>query len=335
MNNGIIDKNRLNEISPYDDSFPIMLLSNAFEIQINEANQLLNDVNEEVKKNHFDSSLFVDGPSEEKMRLVVDTTDDVLKGIQDGSIKLVEENGHLLAQLRENGRYSKKLPIKEDYYKEGYNPEQLSIALQLKTIQDSLVTISKQIKTIDRSVKEVALGQQNDRIGLYYSGVALFIESMNVSDDTLKSNLIAQALKLLTEATFQLTLKLQTDIKYLKNKEYDSQKKMRVKLITDRVSSIDQCFSIIHQASMLKAGIYCQQKEIQATCAVLEEYSRFINGIIAPNAPMLSQGDVRDNGTERGIWKKRVNLELDVSNVSKLLQNKNKNLEIEMIEGDK
>lgn len=335
MKNGIIDKNRLNEISPYDDSFPIMLLSNAFEIQINEANQLLNDVSEEVKKSHFDSSLFVDGPSEEKMRLVVDTTDDVLKGIQDGSIKLVEENGHLLAQLRENGRYSKKLPIKEDYYKEGYNPEQLSIALQLKTIQDSLVTISKQIKTIDRSVKEVALGQQNDRIGLYYSGVALFIESMSVSDIDLRNNLIAQALKSLTEASFQLTLKLQSDIRYLKNKEYESQKKMRVKLITEKVNSIDQCFSIIHQASMLKAGIYCQQKEVQATCAVLEEYSRFINGTIAPNAPMLSQGDVRDNGTERGIWKKRVNLELDVSNVSKLLQNKNKNLEIEMIEGDK
>lgn len=335
MKNGIIDKNRLNEISPYDDSFPIMLLSNAFEIQINEANQLLNDVSEEVKKSHFDSSLFVDGPSEEKMRLVVDTTDDVLKGIQDGSIKLVEENGHLLAQLRENGRYSKKLPIKEDYYKEGYNPEQLSIALQLKTIQDSLVTISKQIKTIDRSVKEVALGQQNDRIGLYYSGVALFIESMSVSDIDLRHNLIAQALKSLTEASFQLTLKLQSDIRYLKNKEYESQKKMRVKLITEKVNSIDQCFSIIHQASMLKAGIYCQQKEVQATCAVLEEYSRFINGTIAPNAPMLSQGDVRDNGTERGIWKKRVNLELDVSNVSKLLQNKNKNLEIEMIEGDK
>lgn len=38
---------------------------------------------------------------------------------------------------------------------------------------------------------------------------------------------------------------------------------------------------------------------------------------------------------KKGVWKKRVNLELDVSNVSKLLQNKNKNLEIEMIEGDK
>lgn len=71
----------------------------------------------------------------------------------------------------------------------------------------------------------MALGQQNDRIGLYYSGVALFIESLNVSDDNLKSNLIAQALKSLTEATFQLTLKLQTDLKYLKNKEYDSQKR--------------------------------------------------------------------------------------------------------------
>lgn len=42
------------------------------------------------------------------MRLVVDTTDDVLEGMQEGKIKLVEENGNLFAQLRENGKYSKK-----------------------------------------------------------------------------------------------------------------------------------------------------------------------------------------------------------------------------------
>lgn len=148
----------------------------------------------------------------------------------------------------------------------------------------------------------MALGQQNDRIGLYYSGVALFVESMNDSDDNLKSNLMAQALKSLTEVTFQLTLELQTDLKYLKNKEYDSQKKMRVKLITERVSSIDQSFSVIHQVSMLKADIYRQLGEIQATCAVLEEYYRFINGTIAPNASMLIQGDIRDNGTGKGVW---------------------------------
>lgn len=321
----------LKEASPYDDAFPIVLLSNAFELQIKKADELLEDVYESVKQSSLDLSWADNIQDEEKMRLIVDTSDEVLKSIQDGNLKLVEENGSLFAQFRDNGRYGKKLPIKKEYYKNSITVEQISISLQLKTIQDSLHVISNQIKTIDRSVREIIKGQQNDRIGIYYSGVALYIESLNVEDKELKNNLISQSMRSLTEATFQLILMMQSDIQYLKNKEYESQKRTRVRLITEKINNINQCFSIIHQAYIMKAGIYCQQNEIAASCAVLEEYSRFINGTITPNAPMLAQCDVYDNGTEQGVWKKRAKLELDVSNVTKQLQSKN----ITMIEGEK
>ena len=46
MKNDIIDKSKLNELSPYDDSCPIMLLSNAFETQIEGVNEILDNIGE-------------------------------------------------------------------------------------------------------------------------------------------------------------------------------------------------------------------------------------------------------------------------------------------------
>lgn len=135
---------------------------------------------------------------------------------------------------------------------------------------------------------------------------------MNVGDIELRKHLVAQSIKALTDASFQLTLSLQTDIRYLKRKEYDLDKKNKFNLINEKISNINQSFSAIHQASILKAGIYCQQGEMKAVANVLQEYSRFIQGTIAGNAYMLSQCDMNDNGKLDGIWRSRAELQLIV-----------------------
>jgi len=53
--------------------------------------------------------------------------------------------------------------------------------------------------------------------------------------------------------------------------------------------------------------------------SVLNEYSHFIDGVIAKNAGLLSQCDTTDTGTENGIWKSRAKLKLDVSAFNKQL----------------
>ena len=46
---------------------------------------------------------------------------------------------------------------------------------------------------------------------------------------------------------------------------------------------------------------------------VLEEYSNFIDGTITKNAALLAECDNSDSGTEKGVWKSRAKLKLDVT----------------------
>ena len=163
------------------------------------------------------------------------------------------------------------------------------------------------------------MGQQNDRIGLYYSGLTLYLEAKNVNDPGMKIALIAQSLRALSEARFQLGLTMQSDIKYLADGEYEIGKGKSVELIDSRITSINQSFTFIHQATMLRAGIYCFEDELSAMTNVLNEYSYFIDSVIAKNADLLAQCDRTDSGTENGVWKSRAKLRLDVSELNKQL----------------
>lgn len=187
-------------------------------------------------------------------------------------------------------------------------------AIYLQALGNSLRDIAKQIETIDANVKEVLAGQQNDRLGLYYSGVALYLEASRITDQSFRNQLISQSIKTLSDAVFQLTLGLKSDILYLADKKYNSDKKRAYDLLQEKMLSVDRAFMAIHQSALMKTSIYLQQGEVGAAMAVLEEYERFIAGTIVKNANMLSQCDSRDSGREDGIWKKRAGLQLDVKN---------------------
>lgn len=314
-------------LSPYDDSFPSRLLQEAFEVRVEESREKTEKLFcEMLGKTPTISNTEA---SEKKMRLVVDSSDDFLKDYQDGTIKLANEKGHMVAQIKNNGRYGSKLPIKEELYSDGPSSLDIQNAIQLQAIQESLIEVAEQIQAIDQNVKEVLSGQQNDRLGLYYSGVALFIEAYNVSDETFRKQLLGQSIKALSDAIFQLTLTMRTDIGYLARKEYDQNKKQKYNLINEKIANIDRSFSAIHQASIMKAAVYCYKGEIKAMLAVLQEYERFIKGTIVANAEMLSLCDSNKERTLQGAWKKRAEFQLEIGKVVKQLQAKEKYIYIE------
>ena len=201
-------------------------------------------------------------------------------------------------------------------------------ALQMQALQDQIQTVANQLVLIDHSVKEVLQGQQNDRIGLYYSGLSLFLESKNMSDDGLKNAIQAQALRALADSTFQLKLTMESDIKYIENKEYDKAKGKRRELIMEHMNNINQTFAFIHQATTLRAGIYCDIGELGSMSRVLEEYSDFIANDVAQNASLLSQYDINDDGTATGLWASRSQLSLDTTAIYNALNCTRKTLYI-------
>lgn len=315
------------DISPYDISFPAQFFTSTVSTCLQKAESMIEKIYKEVMS---DASIVTQLQQSTKkgFRLVVDATEDTLNAIEKGQIKLsMDKSGRTFAQVRRtDGKYGSKLPIKRETFGKGIDPVQMANAMQMKALQKQIKDISDQIYFIDSGVQEILQGQQNDRIGLYYSGVSLFLESRNISDTEMRKMVVAQALKALSDSTFQLTLKIQSDINYLANKEYEEAKgkKSRESLISSRMDEINQSFAFIHQATMLKAGTYCEIGEYTAMASVLDEYSYFIKNTIQENVSLLAQCDIKDNGAEDGIWKSRAKMELNVSDFTNQIKAKDK-----------
>ena len=313
------------EISPYDVSYPVSLLSYGIKKELERAQMVAQRIYRAVVR-EMPTLTQVQQAMDKGCRYVVDASESTLKAIESGALKLTQENGKTYAQLRVNGKYGSKLPIKKEIFRKGIDPTQIANALQMQALQDQIQDVANQLILIDGSVREVLQGQQNDRIGLYYSGLSLFLESRSVSDAGLRNALQAQALRALAESTFQLKLMMQSDIRYIKQKEYEKAKGKRKDLIIEHMCNINQSFAFIHQATMLRAGIYCDIGEHGSMAQVLEEYSYFIDNDVARNALLLSQYDMNDDGTETGLWASRSQLKLDTAELSRALNSPNKTL---------
>ena len=206
----------LDELSPFSAEYPVELLSNGLKLKLAQAGNIVENIYRAVEK-ASPMVAQVREATKKGYKYVVDATESTLEAIDSGKIKLTTENsGKMYAQIREaNGRYGSKLPIKKEVFAKGIDPIQMANALQMKALQEQVQQIANQIAVIDHSVREVIQGQQNDRIGLYYSGLTLYLEARNVNDPEMKKALIAQSLRALSEAGFQLGLTMQSDIKYL------------------------------------------------------------------------------------------------------------------------
>lgn len=313
------------EISPYDVSYPASLLSNGIKKELERAQMVAQSIYRAVVK-EMPTLTQVQQAMDKGCRYVVDASESTLKAIESGALKLTQENGKIYAQLRINGKYGSKLPIKKEIFRKRIDPTQMANALQMQALQDQIQDVANQLILIDGSIREILQGQQNDRIGLYYSGLSLFLESRSVSDAGLRNSLQAQALRALAESTFQLKLTMQSDIRYIEQKEYEKAKGNRKDLILEHMNNINQSFAFIHQATMLRAGIYCDIGEHGPMARVLEEYSYFIDHDVAGNTSLLSQYDMNDDGTETGLWASRSRLKLDTAELSKALNSPRKTL---------
>lgn len=308
-------------VSPYNPLYPMTLLSDGMKLSFDDAKSAAKEIYNAVTKNASTGTQL--SKLHETTRYVVDMSEQTMRDIDKGKIRLSmsKDGTKTYAQmLDENGHFGTKFPIRKEDIITGIDPVQLTMALQMKAMQEQLQDIADQIQFIDHNVKEVLQGQQNDRIAEYYSGVALYLEARNILDVELRKNLVSQALRSLSDSSFKIRLNMQMDMNYLMNGEYKFAKGKRVELIDEKMDSINKGFAIIHQTALLKAGIYCNEKEYGSMATCLDEYSNFISSNITNNAQYLSQFDHSDNGTEQGTWKTRAKLKFDTSSLKQLEQ---------------
>lgn len=311
------------EIAPTDPEFPMYL----FVKNIQPNRDIIESTAKSVYETVIKASPFAAQLSEaakKGVRYVVDTPDSMLEALEAGKIKFTREKNDLMfAQIRDgNGHYSDKVPIKREEFAQGVDPVQMANAIQLQALQNQMQEVQACIYVIDRNVKEVIQGQRSDRRALYLSGLTLYLEASEVSDELLRMNLLAQAQRSLSDASNQITLELQNDIDWIREAKANDFKKMkdREKLLGERITAINEAFASVHQASLLRAAIYGELGEFKALARTLESYSHFISEQIVGNAGLLAECDPDDLGFENGTWSKRAKLSLDVADVVKRLE---------------
>lgn len=320
MNDIVTRENpKVEVLSPRDPRYAIQFFTESLNNKLSQADAFVESVYKAVIKEASTTSQIVQS-FQKGSRFVVDMTDATKDAIDKGHLKLVREHGKLRAQLRDaNGHYGSKLDIKEEIFNKGIDPVEMTNALQLKALQEQLQQVADQIVMINSSVLDVLQGQQNDRIALFYSGMNLYLEAQSVKNLEMKSALMAQAIRALSDGTQQLSVTMESDIEYLTTGQYNKFRGKKSETIKSRIDSINKAFGFIHQATLARAAIYCEQDEYVAMANVLDEYSRFIESTITTNANLLSQCDPTDDGTEHGLWQSRANLKLDVSELRKAL----------------
>lgn len=260
-----------------------------------------------------------------EVQYVVDMSDELKHSIENGSVRLdYSKTGEIYAQLRDaNNHFGEKLPIKKELVAAGIDPMAVSTALQMKAIEHKLDEMIDIIEDIGQDVAEVIQGQQNDRIGLYNSGLNLYLESRSIQDPQFKMLVASQALKSLSDGNEQIMQAMRVDMRYLLDGKYKQKKGKSTEEIEERMRNINKSFDIIHRSYLLRSAIYYERNEIPAMLSTMDEYGKFLRCDIIPNAPLLTEFDRSDVLLQDGKWERRALMFSEIGSIKKQLADTN------------
>lgn len=270
----------------------------------------------------------------QETQLVVDISESAKRAYDEGLIKFdTNTAGEMFAQLRDaSGHYGKKIPIKEKIVSQGLNPLEVQNAMRTQVIQEQLEQIVTTLQEISEGVSEIKQGQHDDRLGLFLSGQALYLEACEIGDQTMRKFLEAQALKSLSDANGQLSQSLSTDIRYLTEGKYKSRKTGQKATIEERIASIRSALDTLNTSYALKAAIYYGNDETEAMLKCLEQYANFIGETIAPKSKKLAELDPTEHLPKGGFWAEKAKALEAIGNIRGLLAESEEDVEIFALE---
>lgn len=284
-------------IGLFDSQFSIAEFAQAIEKSELKSKETISSAKELLKNSISDND------DTKKYRL--DISDEIREALDNGQAEFVKgKNGEVYAQLRgEKGRFGQKIPVTEELDEKGLSFDDLQMALQIETIANQLNNVIETLKEIETQISEVRADQRNDRLGLFYSGISLYIEAKQISDEGLQKLVLSQALKSISDSNSQMIQEIRTSVDFLANAKY-KKRKDSISLIDENLSTIKQCYEIVYKSAIMKAMIYHESNEIKAMAVSLEEYGRFIDKMITPYMGLLSELDANSKLISEGPWGK-------------------------------
>ena len=303
----------------YESQYEIINFDRVIEQKKTESERILSLVADALKGKHFLEAL-----KKNDVEYVVDMSDELKNAIENGDIKLdFSKAGEVFAQLRINGKYGKKLPIKRVLKAHNLDPVDVSNALQMKALDAKLDNIVSMLGTIGDDVEAIQQGQQNDRIALFFSGMNLYLEARDVQDSDMRKALIAQAMKSISDSNTQVLQQLQSEIQYLLMKQYAKKKGNSFQDMQEHIANINKSYEVVYRSYMLKAAIYLDQGELPAMITALNEYGHFIEKVIVPISPRLNELDANNTAIQDGIWEQRAAMLSSVNELKQQIESNN------------
>ena len=305
--------------SVYDTQFDTLSFAEINKRKQSEADKIIQRVADILNEKGFFDQL-----KKPDSQYVVDMTEDIKAAIDAGAVKLdAGKNGKIYAQLRINGKFGEKLPIKKVLKEADLDPVEVGNALQMKAIEMQMAKMITMLDKIGTELDDVKQGQQNDRIALFYSGMNLYLEARAVKDPDLRKYLVSQAMKGISDSHAQIMQQLQMDINYLMTGQYTKVKGKSYEDMQEHMISINKSYDVIYRAMMLKAAIYYEQEELEALMTCLSEYGRFIEMVIIPIASELTELDASITTLKNGVWDQRAKSLATVNELKNQLEHNN------------
>ncbi len=302
----------------FDDQFNLETLKKLFAKQEEKSNGILSKIRD------------VTSPANEQIensadvKLIVDLSDEQKQAYKEGTLKLeVGKNNEMYAQIKENGKYGKKLSIKEDLENANIAEADFKFAAELNAIKDQLAEIIEAMGEMQEYLVDILQGLHNDRVGLFYSGLTTYLEASQMLETPLRNALVSQAIQSINTSESQIIQEFKYNLFYLLNREYNKEKGKRQKRIQEKTESLHECFFLIYRATLLKTIIYMDLQQLPSLLMTFEELAHFIELFVKPNAAFLVECDPREDKLINTIWGKRSSAFEQCAEIKKYLNHRN------------
>ena len=141
---------------------------------------------------------------------------DVIGRLKDGSAEfLSDKQGELLPSIvGKDGKILRQIRL-EDLGKQ-LTPEKIS-KLNNMVIQQQLANIYSKLEDIEECVEKINKGQRNDRYGKIESGIYLYRQAINSSNEMIKNNVISNAMQSISDGINSIKKEVEDNVDYFNN----------------------------------------------------------------------------------------------------------------------
>ena len=214
-----------------------------------------------------------------------------------------DHDGFFRALVKDDkGKIREQALLKKENVPQGIDMTQMAMAMQGMAIQQQLSDISEKLDMVFDAINDVRAGQNNDRLGLYYSAENLFREAQKINDSNRREQITIAALSNLSTSIEQIKQTTFYEIgKVSENYDLKNHKFKRV-IKQEEITEIKRNFQVLHKAITLKVAIYCYTGEYNAAVYTLLEYKNFLRlSLSDKNSEALYYSDSQEKSLQ-GFW---------------------------------